>query len=424
MSAESRADAASRRLVRHLRLVESIASLHRSISPNDEDDVLLQRSRAGTDRVGDAGAAGPHWGRLSHPRSHRPRDVVRRLSRVGHGAPPRSRAQAAARRWRSIGRRAHARLLEEARRLARVRHAHVVQVYGAEQHDGRVGLWMELVRGESLEQTVQSRGPFGAREAALIGLDLCAALAAVHGAGLLHRDIKAQNVMRESGGRLVLMDFGTGEELRRHEPPGRHAALPCARDLPRPAGVGSERPLQPRRSALLPRDRQLSGQCRRRWSSWRGRTSTASAAAPRSASGLAGGLHRDVERSLDSDPTRRYQSIGQFESALRESLDTPSARPAAQPVAVPRRRFGVAFAAAAAVLIALIAGLIVWSGRVALEPGVQSLAVLALVDHSSGLSPDIGDAMTEQLIATSGRSSNWDDGAAFRAAIQEYRSFG
>ena len=88
-----------------------------------------------------------------------------------------------------------------------------MQVYGAEQHDNRVGLWMELVRGESLEQTVQTRGPFGAREAALVGLDLCAALAAVHGAGLLHRDVKAQNVMRESGGRLVLMDFGTGEEL-------------------------------------------------------------------------------------------------------------------------------------------------------------------------------------------------------------------
>ena len=110
---------------------------------------------------------------------------------------------------------AHGRILEEARRLARIRHAHVVQVYGAEQHDGRVGLWMELVRGESLEEIVQTRGPFGAREAALIGLDLCAALAAVHGAGLLHRDIKAQNVMRESGGRLVLMDFGTGRGARR-----------------------------------------------------------------------------------------------------------------------------------------------------------------------------------------------------------------
>src|SRR5262249_14876964 len=48
-------------------------------------------------------------------------------------------------------------------------------------------------------------------EAARIGLALCRALSAVHEAGLLHRDIKAQNVMREQGGRVVLMDFGAGE---------------------------------------------------------------------------------------------------------------------------------------------------------------------------------------------------------------------
>ena len=47
---------------------------------------------------------------------------------------------------------------------------------------------------------------------AAIGRDVCQALAAVHDAGLLHRDIKAQNVIRESGGRVVLMDFGTGRE--------------------------------------------------------------------------------------------------------------------------------------------------------------------------------------------------------------------
>ena len=44
---------------------------------------------------------------------------------------------------------------------------------------------------------------------------LCRALAAVHAAGLVHRDVKAQNVMREDGGRIVLMDFGTGRELAR-----------------------------------------------------------------------------------------------------------------------------------------------------------------------------------------------------------------
>ena len=46
-----------------------------------------------------------------------------------------------------------------------------------------------------------------------IGIEVCRALAAVHDAGLLHRDIKAQNVMQTADGRLVLMDFGTGQEL-------------------------------------------------------------------------------------------------------------------------------------------------------------------------------------------------------------------
>jgi hypothetical protein len=52
----------------------------------------------------------------------------------------------------------------------------------------------------------------GAEEATVVGISVCQALAAVHAAGLLHRDVKANNVMRESGGRIVLMDFGAGRE--------------------------------------------------------------------------------------------------------------------------------------------------------------------------------------------------------------------
>src|SRR5204863_500907 len=87
----------------------------------------------------------------------------------------------------------------------------VVTVLGADEHDGLVGLWMELVEGLSLKEVLARHGVLGAQEAALIGIDLCRAVAAVHKAGLLHRDIKANNVMREAGGRIVLMDFGTGK---------------------------------------------------------------------------------------------------------------------------------------------------------------------------------------------------------------------
>src|SRR5439155_3218577 len=107
------------------------------------------------------------------------------------------------------------RIANEGRLLARVSHHNVIAVHGVAVHDERVGLWMELVRGVTLEQQLASTGPLSAREAAAIGIDLCRALAAIHAAGLLHRDVKAQNVMRADGGRIVLMDLGTGRDASR-----------------------------------------------------------------------------------------------------------------------------------------------------------------------------------------------------------------
>jgi eukaryotic-like serine/threonine-protein kinase len=111
-----------------------------------------------------------------------------------------------------------ARVLREGRLLARVRHPNIVVVHSCNEVDGRVGLSMELIRGRTLEEELQSRGALSAQEAGFIGLDLCRALAAVHEAGLVHRDVKAQNVMRENGGRIVLMDFGAGADSQGIEP--------------------------------------------------------------------------------------------------------------------------------------------------------------------------------------------------------------
>jgi TolB-like protein/tetratricopeptide (TPR) repeat protein len=105
-------------------------------------------------------------------------------------------------------------VIHEGRLLARVRHPNVVTVYGAEQVGDRVGLWMELVQGRTLGDLVREGHAFTPAEAVQIGLAIAGAVAAVHAAGLLHRDIKAQNVMRADDGRVVLMDFGTGREMR------------------------------------------------------------------------------------------------------------------------------------------------------------------------------------------------------------------
>jgi eukaryotic-like serine/threonine-protein kinase len=100
--------------------------------------------------------------------------------------------------------------VEEGRLLARVRHPNVVTVFGAERAAGRAGIWMEYIRGRTLADEVKDRGPLAPDEAVRIAIDVCRALAAVHAANLLHRDVKAHNVMREENGRIVLGDFGTG----------------------------------------------------------------------------------------------------------------------------------------------------------------------------------------------------------------------
>ena len=104
-------------------------------------------------------------------------------------------------------------IIEEGRLLARVRHLNVVTIYGAERIRDTVGLWMELIDGVTVEQRLAHDGPFQPSEVVEIGTQICHAVSAVHGAGLLHRDIKAQNVMIAIDGRAVLMDFGTGWEM-------------------------------------------------------------------------------------------------------------------------------------------------------------------------------------------------------------------
>lgn len=102
----------------------------------------------------------------------------------------------------------------EARRLARVRHPNVLVVHGADVLQGRVGIWADLLEGRTLAERLASEGSLSPREAASIGADLCRALSAVHREGIVHRDLKASNVMQESDGRIVLMDFGSGGELQ------------------------------------------------------------------------------------------------------------------------------------------------------------------------------------------------------------------
>lgn len=102
------------------------------------------------------------------------------------------------------------RMRREARAAARLDHPAVVNVHDVAVVDGQPWIVMELVRGRSLGAALQE-GTIGAREAARIGLEVLGALESAHAAGILHRDVKPDNVMLGTGDRVVLTDFGIAQ---------------------------------------------------------------------------------------------------------------------------------------------------------------------------------------------------------------------
>ena len=101
------------------------------------------------------------------------------------------------------------RFLREARLAARLSHPNVVSVYDAgEEADGRPYIVMEYVDGETLADLLHERGRLPADEAVGLALQACRGLEHAHAAGLVHRDVKPQNLLLRTDGTLKIADFG------------------------------------------------------------------------------------------------------------------------------------------------------------------------------------------------------------------------
>ena len=109
-------------------------------------------------------------------------------------------------------RRQRDRTLREARAVAQLSHPHIIVVHDVVEDDERPYIVMELIEGGSLADRLAHQGPVDAAEAARIGIALLGALAAAHAGGVLHRDLKPDNVLLETGtDRVVLTDFGIAQ---------------------------------------------------------------------------------------------------------------------------------------------------------------------------------------------------------------------
>jgi len=99
-------------------------------------------------------------------------------------------------------------------RLARkVTHRNVVRTFDIGEHGGDRFLTMEFIDGAPLSALVARRGGMPVSRVSLIGRELCAGLAASHEAGVVHGDLKPENVICAKGGRVVITDFGIARAL-------------------------------------------------------------------------------------------------------------------------------------------------------------------------------------------------------------------
>ncbi|MET8143254.1 Stk1 family PASTA domain-containing Ser/Thr kinase [Sphaerisporangium sp. NPDC005288] len=105
------------------------------------------------------------------------------------------------------------RFIGEAKSVASLSHPNVVHVFDQGTDAGNVYLSMEYVPGRTLRDVLRRRGRLPAREALEILIPVLAALGAAHQAGMVHRDVKPENVLLTDDGRVKVVDFGLARAI-------------------------------------------------------------------------------------------------------------------------------------------------------------------------------------------------------------------
>ena len=369
--------AATPQLARDARILERVMQFHAGLPPVSSFSSSLAKSLA---HVSDEDLipteALATWGSLTI------------LDRIGRGTfgevyrahDPRLNRTVALKLLRRRDRRESA-VIEEGHLMARVRHPNVVTVHGAERIDGRVGLWMEYVDGPTLEEELKANGPLSTVALRAVGTDVCRAVAAVHRAGLLHRDVKAQNVMRGADGRVVLTDFGAGRELSWQ---GGGGAELAGTPLYLAPEVLAGQPATPQSdiyslgvllfhlaTGSFPISAGTLDEVRRKHSEGV-RTDIRSVRPdlPRALSSI-------IARATDPDPSRRYERAEDLDAALQQAVDQP------------RRRRRTALVVGTSIVVVLTATFALWTNaaqsprrRLAFEP--RDLVLITRFQNATG----------------------------------------
>ncbi|MFN9456268.1 MAG: protein kinase domain-containing protein [Acidobacteriota bacterium] len=327
------------------------------------------------------------------------------------------------------------RFLQEAKAASRLNHPNAAHVYSFGEWEGGAFLAIEYIAGETLSARIQ-QGTFAWEEVARVGVQTAEVLQAAHDLGIVHRDIKSQNIMLGPNGIVKLLDFGLAKLAA--EPAGSAVAETETQLTAENAVAGSLGYMSPEQALGKPLDRRSDlfsfgivlyemATGRRPFpgtnpveilskviSSAPDPVSKWNYATPEE-------MDRIIRKCLEKNPDDRYQSAREIGIDLRAWLSLRSSRgsvtqaslaPAAPASPISRRRIGLAVAGTAAV------GASGWGLYRFLRPaGPASIAVLPFENSSGAEDAPLSDGLTEaliNLIATAGDVRVISRSAVFR----------
>jgi serine/threonine-protein kinase len=281
------------------------------------------------------------------------------------------------------------RFAEEARAASALSHPHILTVFHTGSVDGRRFIVTELVDGETLRERL-ARGPLPVEDALALAAQAASALAASHAAGIVHRDVKPENLMIRRDGSLKIIDFGIAKLAQ------SGVAVAGVTRTRAGAVVGTPDYMAPEQAAggavdaradlyslgvvlhemvtgVLPRELSSAG----------------TPAERRSRPPVPAAVRRVLSRALATDPAARYQSAAELERDLVA---------AAHGVASPRRRWVAA--AAALLLVAVLAAVFVLRRRPAAPPSgrVTSLIVMPFKALAGAEQAHLEAGMSEAIV--------------------------